>query len=236
MFKSGAKRLTGTELESPRSLSSDDVQVVCGSSKKLNACGGQSATVPKTDTYNIRCCSDTEKSGWLKKSFCDVWGESDNDGECFGAGTFDQAVTKCSDNGARLCTYNEIVSHCTQGSGCGYDKSFVWVVTETAEVVCGSSKKLNACGGQSATVPKTDTYNIRCCSDTEKSGWLKKSFCDVWGESDNDGECFGAGTFDQAVTKCSDNGARLCTYNEIVSHCTQGSGCGYDKSFVWAAI
>ena len=68
-----------------------------------------------------------------------------------------------------------------------------------------------------------ETHEVRCCSDTAKSGWIHNTNfgCNVWGESDLLGvgettaSCHHASTYEEAVAICDANGSRLCTKEEM---------------------
>ena len=80
-------------------------------------------------------------------------------------------------------------------------------------IVCGST--LPEQPGPEAG--RSERHEVRCCSDTNLgSGWLKKSNCNVWGESKVRGACRRDRTHDQARTHCADAGARLYTKDELL--------------------
>lgn len=77
-------------------------------------------------------------------------------------------------------------------------------------------------------------HNVRCCSDNEKTGWVKKAQCDVWGES-HIPACNSAKTYAEAEAICAASDARVCTESELLDDCTRGSGCGYDDERHWSS-
>ena len=85
----------------------------------------------KQSQQAVCCCSNTPLPGWIKNPMCNVWGESDINGQCFGGATFEEAVDICALSGARLCTPEEIRLDCTTGSGCGFDSRFAWTFPST---------------------------------------------------------------------------------------------------------
>ena len=75
---------------------------------------------------------------------------------------------------------------------------------------------------------------VRCCSDTQISGWGKNPSCSVWAESDIGGECKNLNWKD-ANTFCVSQGGRLCTKNELEDNCSSDTGCSYDFRLVWSS-
>ena len=81
---------------------SDATWAVCG---KMGFCPeGYLRVANELEKHEVRCCSDNEKSGWEKRTWCGVWSESDLL-ECFSQKTFLVATAICSNIGARPCTY-----------------------------------------------------------------------------------------------------------------------------------
>ena len=100
-------------------------------------------------------------------------------------------------------------------------------------VVCGKS---GSCAESTRAATDTESYPVRCCSDTSKAGWLKNNGCAVWGETEVDnGGCNHASTYNQAVSICSNAGARLCTRVELEADCTMDSGCSFNYKLVWSS-
>jgi len=105
-----------------------------------------------SDGHEVRCCSDTAKTGWRLNGACkaalsrDVWGESDAP-SCNSGKTLAEAEAVCAASGARLCTREEILADCTQGSGCQFDKEHVW----TSTPFTGTPQDING-GGDGDTV------------------------------------------------------------------------------------
>ena len=80
----------------------------------------------------MRSCSDNEKSGWEKRTWCGVWSESDLL-ECFSQKTFLVATAICSNIGARLCTREEFEKGCTGLTGSGHNANLIWSSTKYEE-------------------------------------------------------------------------------------------------------
>lgn len=201
-----------------------------------------------TESHEVRCCSDTAKNGWIKKSTCSVWGESDLP-TCIDAATFAEAVDHCAALDSRLCTRQELADDCTRGSGCGHDDDQIWSSDETSpSCVCecahketaaqymiqyGSSHK-NPSGDAPVAANADSTHEVRCCSDVRMDQFIKYNGCSVWGESDIP-TCEHASTWAEAVNQCHAIGARLCTAQELSDDCTRGSGCGHDGDHIWSS-
>ena len=92
-------------------------------------------------------------------------------------------------------------------------------------VVCGSTASAACNGNPVLESDPNELHEVRCCSDTNLGGgWMKKSGCNVWGESDPAGVCNSEKTFDEAFEICNAVGARLCTKEELLADCTRGTG------------
>jgi regulation of enolase protein 1 (concanavalin A-like superfamily) len=220
----------------------EEAYVACGNPERISDCGKPFGTESKFLPHAVRCCSDSAKPDWVKHDGCAVWGESDISGQCFGFVTYDEAVELCSSVDARLCTLSEVAGGCTSESGCGHDDDLVWASGRTpndddekAVVGCGNLKRVGDCGAAFDTVSKFSPHAVRCCSDSAKLGWVKKSSCDVWGESDINEQCLEYASYDEAVEHCYSADARLCTVDELVGGCTAESGCYFDDNLVWAS-
>mmetsp|Transcript_34187 Transcript_34187/g.102263 ORF Transcript_34187/g.102263 Transcript_34187/m.102263 type:complete len:586 (-) Transcript_34187:157-1914(-) len=240
----------------------------CGASHFT--CRGKKVAEHKDTKHEVRCCSDTHKGGWVQYGTCEVWGES-NLGEsnlCYEE-THAKAETICADNGARLCTAQELLDDCTRGSGCGHDEHMIWsadwvvltaaptfapapapstqsptvtfapspspsisAVFQSKYTVCGS--QAGDCKGTKTKVEEEDTnHEVRCCSDTSMSGWVKNPGCSIWVKSDLP-NCYET-TYAEAESICANQNARLCTKSELLADCTRGSGCGHDNDMIWAS-
>jgi len=100
--------------------------VICGRTQR---CEGDNEVSDNAEPHNVRCCSDTEKEGWTKKSKCDVWVASKIDGKCHKNKNFLEAKCICEEAGARLCTKEELEKNCSVGTGCGLDTKLIWTMT-----------------------------------------------------------------------------------------------------------
>ncbi len=115
--------------------------------------------------------------------------------------------------------------------------SHVDAQTEMAEITCGGKVTGgNRCIPQTGTARKTDLYGVRCCADFKPNIFSKKrSTCDVWAFSrDLNGECNISATYDEAVQRCQNEGARLCTRDELLGLCAKKTGCLLNKKMVWS--
>eukprot|EP00547_Thalassionema_nitzschioides_P000335 CAMPEP_0194198852 /NCGR_PEP_ID=MMETSP0156-20130528/78_1 /TAXON_ID=33649 /ORGANISM="Thalassionema nitzschioides, Strain L26-B" /LENGTH=886 /DNA_ID=CAMNT_0038923681 /DNA_START=23 /DNA_END=2679 /DNA_ORIENTATION=- len=107
------------------------------------------------------------------------------------------------------------------------------VVDQTlAAIVCGGN---DGCRNDAEMVDPTESHEVRCCSDTAKDGWVKKSNCDVWGGS-RVPTCFHGEDLATAEAICQAEGARLCTAEELYNKCAKGSGCGHDSDLIWSSF
>ncbi len=108
---------------------------------------------------------------------------------------------------------------------------------EFAELTCGGKVTgSNRCIPQTGTARKTDRYGVRCCADFKPNTFSKKrSTCDVWSFSrDLNGECNISATYEEAVQRCQNEGARLCTQDELLGLCSKTTGCLLNKKLVWS--
>lgn len=221
------------------------VHVACGASHGSCSSDVQEKSTVE-DTLNVRCCSDSEKSGWTKKSFCDVWSASVINGMCGEDMTFSDASLHCAgtdDVAGRLCTLEEILGDCTTGTGCNFDHDFVWTSTivdsspedKKVAAVCGAIT--GKCTYQEQEASMEDLHEVRCCSDSIMDGWEKKDHCSVWSKSKigNGDRCISSTTFDSARAICGSQGGRLCTREEVAGGCAAATGCGFDAELVWTS-
>ena len=101
-------------------------------------------------------------------------------------------------------------------------------------VSCGRPGACSETGGLRDT---NEPYEVRCCSDSFRAGWTKRTDrgCSVWAESDAWSSCSADKTFAQAKFICEAvAGARLCTVAELEAGCTAGTGCLFDHDLIWA--
>ena len=91
--------------------------------------GGVSST-SNVDMIAVRCCSDTSLPGFEgpQRPGC-PYAESKFDDVCHNTATYYEAVTVCSDAGARLCTLEEIQNRCARNTGCSHNQRQVWTST-----------------------------------------------------------------------------------------------------------
>ncbi|KAL7543422.1 hypothetical protein ACHAXR_012703, partial [Thalassiosira sp. AJA248-18] len=102
------------------------------------------------------------------------------------------------------------------------------------KIVCGSSTNGGCASPRVRQAGSSELHEVRCCSDTSKAGWVKKTNCDVWGES-NVPECNSLKTLAEAEIICLSADARLCRAEELEADCTKGSGCQFDREHVWSS-
>eukprot|EP00581_Thalassiosira_minuscula_P033509 CAMPEP_0184476362 /NCGR_PEP_ID=MMETSP0740-20130409/147045_1 /TAXON_ID=385413 /ORGANISM="Thalassiosira miniscula, Strain CCMP1093" /LENGTH=344 /DNA_ID=CAMNT_0026853917 /DNA_START=146 /DNA_END=1181 /DNA_ORIENTATION=+ len=149
--------------------------IACGGSS--NACKGSTQPADVSETHPIRCCSDVEKPGWMKRDRCDIWSQTEIDGVCHSAVTFFEAVVICAKAGGRVCTKDELLNDCTRGSGCGTNAGMVWsadtwapCVTD-AECEDGLECTTNTCGGDGICVVTNEAncLQVTACGSSEGS-------------------------------------------------------------------
>lgn len=132
-----------TSHTSSRSLSANSFDhneyywAVCGrsgrcSSDEPNGLHPASAT----SLHEVRCCSDTPISGWHQPPGCpyatSYLGGPRGPG-CYDDQTHSAAAAICAENGARLCTRQELLDDCTRFTGCGHDTALIWSSTKCRE-------------------------------------------------------------------------------------------------------
>jgi len=107
-------------------------------------CGGSGCQEGKVlaehidNNHKVRCCSDVAVPGWKKWDHCGVWARSNFNG-CHEM-TFSEANVLCTENGARLCTLEELGKDCTKGSGCGFYRNLIWSSTPVSSSATGGRR------------------------------------------------------------------------------------------------
>jgi len=212
------------------------------------------------DQHEVRCCSDTQISGWQQRVDC-PWAESDAGmGGCHGEKTFAEAEAICASANARLCTAEELVNDCSRGTGCGFDDELIWSSDQKPErspppplpphqgqvpqppsppqsppprkVECG---RAGNCPEPTRWAEPFERHEVRCCSDTALEKFRRVRECGLWVSSKNGmGGCQGEKTFAEAEAICASANARLCTAGELRAGCTRGTGCGFDDELIWS--
>ena len=194
-----------------------------------------------TESLEVRCCSDSEKVGWVKHSKCNVWAEINFSSTCYHAETYASASKICHDNGARLCTKTEVQAGCTAGLSCDLDNDYIWTRTSSDALdghflACGSTS--GSCSGHVLATHDHAKHAVRCCSSHPLSPG-DVSECPelgIYGYSELfEGQCFQSVAYGPAEMFCENFGARLCHINELESNCAAGTGCGYDDEYVWTS-
>jgi len=105
----------------------------------------------------------------------------------------------------------------------------------------GNKKCSKALGSNVGVYSKDASLGVRCVSETKIAGWMHKRrkrciwTTTFWWESNIIGGSCQARTFDDAVSFCAQFGARLPTYDEVVSDCVKDSGCKFDKTHIWTS-
>jgi len=156
--------------------SSDAATVSCGNPANNNCEDNYCA--PVDELHEVRCCSDSQIDGYQQRNGCEVWAESifstqDGDG-CVHDSPYSTALAVCAEEGARLCTVDELEAACTQGTGCGHDADFIW----TGES-CGDE------GGECIGVYDATTADADGPTATQDhSGWTGDGHMDFQGSHD----------------------------------------------------
>lgn len=204
---------------------------------------------------SVSSCDDL---GWTN---AETYGESDvcgNTGNCVGKMTYASAELYCEDMGARMCTVSELLDDETRGTGCGYDNKFVWSKTP-----CDGGYVLAKGSSTSNSLPKCKRDSkkgyARCCADVGDGtpvpaptkaptvssvssctdlGWTNaaaRGDADVCGNSkDSTNTCSGKKKWAVANNWCENQGARLCTLDELLDDEARGTGCSLDDDKVWS--
>mmetsp|Transcript_52858 Transcript_52858/g.67783 ORF Transcript_52858/g.67783 Transcript_52858/m.67783 type:complete len:874 (-) Transcript_52858:283-2904(-) len=213
---------------------------------------------PTAAINSVRTCDEL---GWDADAYGsdEVCGESEvNSGQCTGKVKFDAAETYCADIGARLCTKSELLDDEARGTGCNYDNKWVWSKTSCSDgymITKGSTSSSNT----PRCVSSTSKARTRCCADTVAGppvpaptpapADVSESTCDelewdadtqgssdVCGGSVNAaGSCSGKKKFSAAESFCENQGARLCTLDELLNDEAKGTGCNFDTKRVWSS-
>ena len=122
----------------------------CGHSQN-SACTVNPSEAYVDEQHAVRCCAGTNLgSDWKKHSACDVWAMTEFDGQCYPSETFPSAQERCAALNARLCTKDEAMSDCTEGTGCEFNAEMIWTSTPfcTNDAFCddGLQCTTNTCG------------------------------------------------------------------------------------------
>jgi len=191
------------------------------------------------EPHDVRCCSDVNKPGWTQRGSECPWTESNNfDGanfECQGGLSFFEASQFCADVGGRLCTQAEVQDNCAFGTGCGFDVSFIWTSTGAPASSTGLSTTQSS---TTSTGPDVQLSEKSCDELGWTRGFGQASYELVCGESfvGTDGACAPRkDNYANAVATCEDQGARVCSTDELKDGAAFGSGCGLNAKFVWSS-
>ena len=190
------------------------------------------------ERHAVRCCSsvdpgssryDTNRLAADGLTACGAtWSTSyfpTYPGGCVADATLAQAASYCDSDGARLCTSLEIESGCADTNACAQlnrkmiwtidscdsPPEYAWLVQADGEV--DESTKTRKCA------PTSDLSSVRCCSDTDISGFVQAGGCLFWSGTNNETACGMSSTYMQAALSCARVGARLCNATELLSGC-----------------
>jgi len=130
--------------------------------------------------------------------------------------TFDEAYATCDARGGRLCTWDELAARETQGTGCGYDATRVWTISECAEdsfwTGPGNPDNMGAIPKQ-CTAGVSTAY-VRCCADFADCCPYKCQGDDCGATCADDSDC------------CSDS---YCKSNACLPEKANGQTCAGDN-------
>jgi len=93
-----------------------------------------------SEIHAVRCCSDSEISGWRQKASCSVWSESNVWNEGCQQLNWNDANDFCISKGGRLCSREELETPCAAETGCQFDWRLVWSSTSFSEDGCSYSQ------------------------------------------------------------------------------------------------
>ena len=218
----------------------DLVWAVCGDVNDEFCAARESApelVVGIDELHEVRCCSDIELPNWTQLENCSVWATSQvgADETCNFGKTFAEAEFACFESNSRLCTRDEVFDGCTFGTGCGLDTDLIWTSTQaTGPFDIGMWVATGTGNEARLELNETAEYRFRCCSDVDIAGWLNvDESCDIWTTSQI--PTCQSGTWDYANSTCAENGGRMCTKQELMDACTEGTGCNFDNFFMWTS-
>lgn len=160
----------------PPTSSSSSYLLACGSSSA--SCSGQTVAADKAEDHEVRCCRDSDASGWNKfrdrGAICsDVWGRSaDSDGVCQNALNYEEASAMCTEMGGRLCSSQELLADCTRDTGCGHNSDMIWSSTEASSSPDSPSSTPAPTSLPTPLPTKVPTPPPNVCSFPAKPIWL----------------------------------------------------------------
>merc|ERR1712157_385604 len=104
--------------------------VVCGKGRD-HCTEGDGFLAPNDALHEVRCCSDVNLLNWTKSTQCDIWVQTQFDGnKCHENKSYCEANKICANAGGSLCTKAELEAKCTIGTGCEFDNDLIWSQTE----------------------------------------------------------------------------------------------------------
>eukprot|EP01047_Picozoa_sp_COSAG01_P059705 COSAG01_NODE_7207_length_3305_cov_2.001248_2_plen_384_part_00 len=122
--------------------------------KHILSCGRSSHEDCKDDRceddrtpHEVRCCADTKpRSGYQQMNGCEIWAESQvGSARKYRKYTFEEAVSICAEDGARLCTHAEMQKSCTAGTGCSHDADMIWTSSVCEKLLGWAPRRLGPC-------------------------------------------------------------------------------------------
>jgi len=121
-------------------------------------------------------CADLDSAIWIpNKAMTNVCASSKvNDGECSGEVDFATAEAICAENGARLCTSEELEMDVAKGTGCKGDCGAVWTSDTCKQgdfvghITTAGSRKCLHRYPPTCTQTSRPIAIARCCADGER--------------------------------------------------------------------
>jgi len=119
---------------------------------------------------SLSSCSDQtcDELGWSGTLYgsSEICGESDLQlGGCSGYNNWNDAKDICQQNGARLCTSDELLNDEARETGCNLDTELVWSGTSCASGYYAVSGSTLASDIVCTSISESSTVSTRCCAD-----------------------------------------------------------------------
>lgn len=213
----------------------------CG---RFGRCVDEDYCAQPTEMHAVRCCSNSKIQGWTKRDASCPWTASkkfdSENKQCEYAMTYSEARDFCAEVGGRLCTLEEAHSDCLRGTGCGHDANLIWTSSAGSVTTSSSTSTTTTTSSTSTSTSTTSTTedsnggggSLKSCSQL---GWPLASGSNVCGESDDGWSCNKDATYQEAADTCDQQGARLCTEEELMwDNAGRGTGCGLNSKWVWS--
>mmetsp|Transcript_12396 Transcript_12396/g.15700 ORF Transcript_12396/g.15700 Transcript_12396/m.15700 type:complete len:139 (-) Transcript_12396:196-612(-) len=115
------------------STNAQSIGMTCGAGNPRK-CPGYDPKLPPKDPkpdakLGAMCCSENQFHLAKRKTKygCKIWaGAKSANHECLKRASQTEAMEYCENNGARLCTCDELLGKCAKSTGCGMNKQMLW--------------------------------------------------------------------------------------------------------------